>query len=381
MRTFSLTSLICGLALLAGCGGSSSPIAPSSTGLPGTTPPATSGATISGTVSGPGGAASAGSAIRPLATSLTVQVVGTSIAVTVSADGRFVLTGVPAGDIELRFTGPGTDAILKVTGVGAAEKVELIVVVSGSTAMVQTQYREGGGDGKQSVNGTISGLGGTAADFWFTIGSRTIRGDTATQFFGDGDRPDSFASLHDGVRVEVKAETRGTGLYAVRIHVNDGDDDDDEEEEVECSGRITATTGGATPRLTIAGCPGDIYTDAATLVRRRGDPVAMSTLTVGTLVEVDARRRTDGTLLARKITIEDEEDEDAEVKVEGAVGDLGGTCASSLTFTVSGKAIFTDGATRFEGVSCGALKNGDRVEVNGTQVGSRVRANKVRLEK
>jgi hypothetical protein len=373
--------LICGLALLAGCGGSSSPIAPSSTGLPGTPPPATSGATISGTVSGPGGAASEGSAIRPLATSLTVQVVGTSIAVTVSADGRFVLTGVPAGDIELRFTGPGTDAILRITGVGAAEKVEILVVVSGSTAMVQTQYREGGGDGKQSVNGVVSGLRGGAAEFFFEIGSRTIRGDAATQFFGDGDRPDSFASLHDGVRVEVKAETRSTGLYAVRIHVNDGDDDDDEAEEVECSGRITATTGGATPRLTIAGCPGDIYTDAATLVRRRGDPVAMSTLTVGTLVAVDARKRTDGTLLARKITIEDEEDEDAEVKVEGAVGGLEGTCASSLTFTVSGKANYTDGATKFEGVSCGALKNGDRVEVKGTQVGSRVRANKVRLEK
>jgi hypothetical protein len=379
MRTLTLTSLVCSLALLAGCGGSASPIAPSSSGLPGLPPPVVSGATISGTVSGPAGASAARDVSHALATGLTVQVVGTSISVTVSGDGRFTLTGVPAGDIELRFTGPGTDATVKITGVGTAEKVEITVVVAGSTALVQTQWRDGSTDGRQSVNGIVSGLGGTTAAFQFEVGGRTIKGDAATQFFGDGDRPDSFASLRNGVRVEVKAETRGADLYATRIHVNDGEDDEDE--EMEFSGRIESIGTGPTPVLVVAGRT--LFTDAATLVRRRGNEVAMSTLTVGTLVEVDARRRTDGSLLARKITIEDDEDDDSrEVEVEGAVSGLGGDCATSRTFMVSGRSIYTDAATRFDGLTCAGLKAGDRVEVKGTQqADGRVRANKVRLEK
>ena len=42
---------------------------------------------------------------------LIVTVVGTSMTAPVNPNGTFVLTNVPPGDIQLRFTGPGTDAL------------------------------------------------------------------------------------------------------------------------------------------------------------------------------------------------------------------------------------------------------------------------------
>ena len=56
-----------------------------------------------------------------------------------------------------------------------------------------------------NVNGTIDTVTGTAGAFQFNIGSRRIRGDAQTVFFGDGDRPDSFASLKEGCASRSRA--------------------------------------------------------------------------------------------------------------------------------------------------------------------------------
>jgi len=88
--------------VVAACGGEgtfSSPIGPSPT----------AGATISGTISG-----SALSAPRILdsgsfsvmdARGVTVSVVGTGISTTADNGGKFTLTNVPAGTVQLNFTG------------------------------------------------------------------------------------------------------------------------------------------------------------------------------------------------------------------------------------------------------------------------------------
>lgn len=65
------------------------------------------------------------------------------------------------------------------------------------------------------INGTISALSGTASAFAFNIGSQRILGNSATEFTGKG----SFADMRNGVRAEVKAEYRATGLYATRLNV------------------------------------------------------------------------------------------------------------------------------------------------------------------
>ena len=58
------------------------------------------------------------------------------------------------------------------------------------------------------VNGTIDSLTGSATAFQFNIGSCDVKGDAATDFFGDGDKPDSFADRKNGPCAAVKGEQR-----------------------------------------------------------------------------------------------------------------------------------------------------------------------------
>src|SRR5688500_5453297 len=79
-----------------GCGGSSkSPIEPTSTGR--------SGAVITGTVRS--GGASIAASTSAADQGVSVSVVGTNVRSGLDATGRFSLTGVPAGDLQLKFTG------------------------------------------------------------------------------------------------------------------------------------------------------------------------------------------------------------------------------------------------------------------------------------
>jgi len=381
MRTHLLTGAVLLTVLSVGCGGGmSSPLSPTAT-APAVTQAA--GATVTGNVR-LGATAGIGSASDPL----KVQVVGTDIVATVSLAGQFVLNGVPGGLIQLHFFGAGIDAYVTLSAIAAGESVTITVTVVGSTAVVDTQERKASGGSEEQVegrieslpptvpagslvvagrtvttspttvirrrgqtltfadlaigqrvhvkgtvtgttftasiievqntqtglpvnaNGLVESLTGSELAFQFVIGSRTIRGDHLTTFFGSGNRLHSFTNLANGVRVEVKGQQRDGFIYAERIHINSsGNDEDGEEEEDDDD--------------------------------------------------------------------DDGEDEDDEFEVEGALAGLSGTCPA-ISFTVRGTSIFTDATTRFEDTTCGALRNGDRVEVEGTrQADRRVKASKV----
>ena len=66
------------------------------------------------------------------------------------------------------------------------------------------------------VNGTISGLSGSAAAFQFTVGSTTVHGDTTTSF----DSPQTFATLVNGAKVEVHGTQKNGFVLATSVHVN-----------------------------------------------------------------------------------------------------------------------------------------------------------------
>jgi acyl-coenzyme A thioesterase PaaI-like protein len=66
------------------------------------------------------------------------------------------------------------------------------------------------------VNGTVSGLTGTAASFQFVVNGTTIKGTSATAFVGNS----TFADLANGTRVEVKGEPGNGFVTADSIHVN-----------------------------------------------------------------------------------------------------------------------------------------------------------------
>jgi hypothetical protein len=180
--------------------------------------------------------------------------------------------------------------------------------VNGSKAELKDEGHEDHGDAE--LHGNIVELSGTAASFAFRIGGRLVRGDTATQFYGDGNRNDTFAQLDNGDRVEVKGITREGFVYAQRIHINGNDDDDDADDDED----------------------DDADDD-----------------------DDDADDDDD-----------DDGDENGEAEFSGTLAGLGGSCPS-ITFSVSSQPVATSNATEFSKVSCSALRNGDRVKVEGTR--------------
>ena len=78
-----------------------------------------------------------------------------------------------------------------------------------------------------------------------------------------------------------------------------------DEDEVEFRGRIQTIGNNS---LTVDGRL--VAVDGSTVVRRRGESIPFSSLKVGDLVEVEGAPRSDGSILARKITLEDDNDDD-----------------------------------------------------------------------
>jgi hypothetical protein len=233
------------------------------------------------------------------------------------------------------------------------------------------------------VSGPIDSLAGSSSAFQFKIGSRVIRGGSSTTFDQGGNRAASFADLKNGVRVEVKGQQADGFVQATRIHLEDDDevepDDDDDEPpnnnpndrnnpnaEVRVEARLTAFT-GTRPNLMLTVGSTAVRTHASTRVTRRGVSLALDALAINQTLEVEGVRQADGSILASKISIEDDdEDEVNEIEVEGVVGALAGACPS-LTFRVTSTPVATTAATRFDDVACSALKNNDKVRARGTK--------------
>jgi hypothetical protein len=305
-----LRQTACALVLVlstAACGGKSpsSPSAPSPIG--GAT--ALTGATVQGQVRSTTGmtAATAGAA----ASGLTVSVPGTSISTTVSGVGQFVLNGVPAGSAQLNFSGPGVNATVSFSPVQDTETLSITVKISGAKAEIESEEHDHHGD--LEINGTLSNLSGSASAFSFVVGGKTVHGDAQTSFFGDGNRQDSFATLRNGARVEVKGAMRDGLVYAQRIHVNGGDsgidDDDDGEEpdsdtdddsdhagEVEAAGSISALT-GTCPAISFQLNAKAVTTNASTEFKG----AACSTLKNGDRVKVEGTKQSSGAILAKQV--------------------------------------------------------------------------------
>ena len=437
-RVLGFTLVMAVLAAACGGKGGSSPTAPTGNGS------SSASAVITGSVQGTAGAFTAagfGAAI----TGVTVTVVGTNISATVDAAGRFTLTNVPTGTVQLQLTGGGANATVTISTVEASQTIDVVLAVAGTSASLESEVRSGAGeaqlegrveslpptmpaltfksagrtvktdsstrfvDGSQTrsfadlqigmrihakgtlagdsftattvemqnsnvtvpveVNGVIDSVSGTASAFQFKIGSRVIKGDNLTGFFGDGDKPDTFSNLKDGVRVEVKGQQRDGFVYATRIHINDdnGDDNGDDggqDDSASIHGTLTAMS-GSKPALTLTVGGTTVRTSSSTEVKRRGDVQSLDTLKVGQSLHVVGDRQPDGSINARKIEIDDDAP-GGEFEIEGSMGGLQGTCPS-IRFGVNGFSVSTSASTTFEDGTCSSLKNGAKVNVKGTR--------------
>ena len=112
------------------CGGGSSSV--TGPDAPAAAVPPAAGATIAGTVQS--GAASSPEIGASSVSGLRVSVTGTALQTTTDGSGRFTLSGVPSGRVELRFEGGGIDARLELEGLQSGQTLNVTVRVSGSSA-------------------------------------------------------------------------------------------------------------------------------------------------------------------------------------------------------------------------------------------------------
>lgn len=176
--------------LSAACGGAGAP--------PRTSPTITTGV-VGGRVTMPD-AAPAG------APRITVHVVGTPVSTTVSSIGEFVLPNVPAGPLELLFSGQGMSAGVAAGEIAGGETVSLVLRLDGSRAAIDAIARIRGADAM--LEGTIDAPLETLPPNTIIVAGRSV---TLPPGAGPG--------LAPGVRVRVTGVVNGPGIIARTVHI------------------------------------------------------------------------------------------------------------------------------------------------------------------
>lgn len=184
---------------------------------------------------------------------------------------------------------------------GAGEPVEVEGVRQSDGSVVATRVKQeddAGGVGEHEIEltGTIEALDGAT----ITVRGVTFAVTADTAVTGSSNQPLAFADLAVGDFVEVKGEDAGSGVVAVRIHLEDLGDDAGG--EVELRGAIDAI---GPDSITVGGQV--FLTNGATAYRGdHGTTLDRSDLAVGDVVEIEGTRDANGNLVASKVKLEDE---------------------------------------------------------------------------
>lgn len=228
------------------------------------------------------------------------------------------------------------------------------------------------GHGKEEqLEGLIEALPPATPALTLTVAGVTVVTNAETKFYLRGGAV-TFAALELGQRVHVKGTTTDAGLLAAVVTVQNTNVGVGSIEFT----AVIASKSGTNPNLTLLIGTYTVTTNANTSVRRKGDEQAPSALQVGMTVTVVGQLQTDGSVIAKAIHIEGDA-VGGLFEMEGSVGNLTGTCATSVSFKVSGYQITTNALTVFV-PNCAALSNGSKVIVNGTvQAGGSILATRV----
>lgn len=295
-------------ALTWACGSDSSPAGPSPASL--TT------ATVRGTVNArPASASSLGHALggSSAGSDIRVSVVGTSLATTTDGSGRFALSGVPSGTVTLRFEGPGIDARLQLSGLAPGQVLTIDVQASGARAELvapsaspsPSPSPSPGPEDDVEFRGTVESVTPPS----LVVTGRTVVTDAGTRILDRDNQPIGLSDIPVGSLVEVEGSAQADGsVLASKIKLEDDDaNEDDDNEEVEFTGVVGSIT---PPTLVVDGRT--VLTDASTEFRGKGDVHSLSDLAVGMTVEVKGQGLADGSVLARRIKVEDDGDDDSD---------------------------------------------------------------------
>lgn len=287
-RTVSFT--VCALSALlltASCDeSSSSPTSPAGS------------ATVMGTVvrgSGTLGATTQGTGIG--LAQVTVRVVQTGRSTQTDASGNFSLTGVPVGNVDLEFSRADINA--RATVQVSSGTNAITVAVMGSTAVVVPR-----GNAGEEIEGLVSAVStgaGTLTVLDQRLGAVVVK-TTSTTVLRHGQTTITLSQIQVGMRVHVKALLQPDNTYlATEIKLQD--------ENVGGNREVTGTvTSVNTTEMSFVvqstGAPVTVKTNSSTTFRKRGSSATFSDVTTAVTVDVEGILQADGSILARKVTIE-----------------------------------------------------------------------------
>jgi hypothetical protein len=168
-------------------------------------------------------------AITTMATSrVTVTVVGTDISTVVDGDGEFTLTGVPPGDVQLRFAGQGVSATVMLTGVSSADRITVTISLNGNAARLESERRQRDDDDDDDrdddddnddneLEGSVSNVSGLCPALTFTVQATAVRTNRTTRFSGG-----PCSAIANGIRVEVEGTRESDGsIFATEVDIDD----------------------------------------------------------------------------------------------------------------------------------------------------------------
>jgi hypothetical protein len=351
LKTNARLAIALAIALTAtACSANKNPASPTAQSSGATQPVSSMGATVIGLVNGGSGASTK---TADTASRMTVSVVGTAVAAPVDAGGRFELRGVPAGDLQLRFTADGIAVTLALSQVSDQEQIDIKVTVTSVGATLDTCQRTKHDD-KTELSGTVSALSGSCPAVTFTLNGTTVHATEQTAFPGG-----ACGAVQNGARVEVKGLKQLDGsITALMVQL----------EAFELEGTVSGLS-GTCPAVTFTLNGATVRTTALTEFKDGG----CSALQNGAKAEVKGLKQPDGSVTALVVGVE-------EMELEGIVSGLSGTCPT-MTFTLNSMTVRTTALTEFKDGGCSALQNGAKVEIEGLkQPDGSVTALTVRVE-
>jgi hypothetical protein len=229
---------------------------------------------------------------------VTVRVTGSNPSTTTDGAGQFMLANVPAGNPELEFERQDINARGRVV-VAAGMTNNVTVAIVGSRAEIVP-----GGHSGAEVEGLVSAIDSTAGTLTVLdqrLGAVMIQTDSSTVIRSE-DTTITLSQIQIGNQVHVKALSQpGGAMLATEILLQN--DRVGGNREVE--GSVTMVDQGAKSFVvqTESGTV-TVRTDSSTTFRRRGASASFSDVVMGVNVDVNGILQADGTVLAKKVTIE-----------------------------------------------------------------------------
>lgn len=261
--------------------------------------PASRGAAVQGTVNAGSGGSGAAQGFGFTSPAVRVSVVGSNQSTTTDGRGRFTLSGLPAGNVTLRFQASGVDARLSLGGLVEGQVLTINVQVSGSSANLVSSSEPD----EREFTGPVESVTPPT----LVVSGITVLTNEGTEI-KRGDLEITLADIQVGETVKVEGAPQPDGSVLAReIKISGDEDDGDGIGEVEFEDLIESVT---PPSLVVAGRT--VLTDSNTEFKGKIESVA--DLNVGDLVEVEGIESTTGTVLAHEIKrVEEAGDDDDDV--------------------------------------------------------------------